>query len=111
MKRSAMVFGAGLLLATAPEAMAQGPQRSDRAPTLPRDAAPAVPGQVTTSTGGATPGETSPSVRPPRPGQDGSRKAGAGERPRGRPAHGGRSGSDAGTGAGGPASTAPGVQR
>ena len=94
MKRSAMVFGAGLLLATAPAVMAQGPQRSGRAPALPPDAAPAVPGQVTTSSGGATPGETSPSVRPPRPGSDVPREAGAGERPRGQPARSARPGSD-----------------
>jgi len=110
MKRSAILLGAGLLLATAPEVMAQGQQRSGRAPAAAGDAAPAVPGQATTSTGGATPGETSPSVRPPRPGSDTSRKAGAGER-RGQPAHGGHSGSDAGTGTRGPASTAPGARR
>ena len=91
MKRSMTLLGAALLLATAPQAMAQGQQPS-RARAATGDAAPAVPGQVTTQTGGATPGETSPSVRPPLPGaagqQGASSPSGTQEQPRGTPAPG-----------------------
>jgi hypothetical protein len=69
-----ILFGAALLLAMAPQVMAPGPQQPSRTPTAPGEAAPAVPGQVTTETGGATPGETSPSVRPPRPGPIGQQE-------------------------------------
>jgi hypothetical protein len=75
MKRPMTLVGAALLLAVAPQAMAQGPQQPSRAPAATGDAAPAVPGQVTTQTGGATPGETSPSVRPPLPGAAGQQGA------------------------------------
>ena len=87
MKRSTMLLGAGLLLAMAPQAMAQGPQKPGSTQAIPGEAAPAVPGQVTTSTGGATPGETSPALRPPRPGPNGQQAAtppgGAREQPNG----------------------------
>ena len=58
MKARAILFGAGLLLASAaPMAMAQQQQQQP------------LPGRgVPANTGGATPGETSPSVRPPAPG-------------------------------------------
>lgn len=88
MKRSMALLGGALLLATPPQAMAQGQQPS-RAPAATGDAAPAAPGQVTTNTGGATPGETSPSVRPPLPSAAGQQgvpsPSGTQEPPRGTP--------------------------